>query len=98
VTFTDIDQTVQLANVVFTTIAISDPTVPHLASGQQCVSFSTGTASITVRATYSTGYHEDLTMTYRNGSEESALTTSGSPVAGLLWQPNTKYIIILVGR
>ncbi|HZD13238.1 MAG TPA: hypothetical protein VE177_06940 [Candidatus Binatus sp.] len=97
VTFTDIDQTVQLANVIFNTISISDPTVPHL-SGQQCVSFSAGSASITIRVTYSSGYHEDLTLSYRNGVEQSILTSGGHPVAGLLWQPNTKWIIILVSK
>ena len=101
VTFTDANQQITLVGVQFETVSFSDPSVSHLENGQ-CVSIDSPTiqASISVKITFNSGSSETLSLTYKGGSqtEQSNLTTHLHPRAGLLWQPDKKYLILLVSK
>jgi len=99
VSFTDINQQVALAGVVFTVASISDPSIPQPQNGN-CVSVQNSNvqATIQVRATFNDASSETLTLNYKGGLtyETNKLSTHQHPTAGLLWQPGKSYIILLV--
>ena len=99
VTFTDINQQVQLSGVVFTVASISDPSIPQPQNGN-CISVQNSNvqATIQVRATFNDASSETLTLNYKGGLtyETNKLSTHQHPTAGLLWQPGKSYIILLV--
>ena len=101
VTFTDVNQQITLAGVQFATVSFPDSSVSHLENGQ-CVSVNSPTtqASIQVKITFTGGYSETLSFSYKGGlqSEQSSLTTQLHPRAGLLWQPGESYLILLVSK
>src|SRR2546425_11108629 len=66
VTFTDVNQQITLAGVQFATVCFPDSSVSHLENGQ-CVSVNSPTtqASIQVKITFTGGYFETLSFSYK---------------------------------
>jgi len=101
VTFTDVNQPVQLRGVQFVTTSFNDPTTPHLQNGR-CISISPSPAYAQVKVTLPSGHEETLTLNYKGGGWVSASTTvmdsAGNPAAAIGWLPNTNFLVLLVSK
>ncbi len=96
--FTGTGQDEVISNVAFYTTALNDPSIAHLVNGS-CASDPYTPASITVNVRFSgTGLQESLSLSFKGTTPNYVEQFTSDSLAGLMWNPGSISLILLVAK